>query len=79
VINLYDTKPTHSGELHLMEIEEVNHDNREYISQFLIKLVEHMPRQPWRFFWTERFRYAIAAPEYLKAKRAWREMGLNIK
>lgn len=77
IINVYDTKPTHSGELHLLEILDINVDNLSKVKEYLNKLVENLPRKPWKFFWSERLRYAIAAPEYLRAKKAWHEMGIE--
>jgi hypothetical protein len=77
IINIYDTRPTPSGELHLMEILEINSENLSNVKKFLSALVENLPRKPWQFFWSERFRYAIAAPEYLRAKKAWREMDIE--
>ncbi len=77
IINFYDTKPTHSGELHLMEIQNITPNNIKYVKEFLKALSNNLPRKPWKFFWSERFRYAIAAPEYLKAKKAWRKMGVD--
>jgi hypothetical protein len=76
-INIYDTKPTPSGELHLIEILEINKNNKKHVKKFLSALKESLPRKPWQFFWSERLRYAIAAPEYLRAKKAWREMDIE--
>ncbi len=77
VLNFYDTKPTPSGELHLMEIENISDENISDIKRYLKKLASNMDRKPWQFFWSERFRYALAAPEYLRAKKAWREMDVE--
>jgi hypothetical protein len=77
IINIYDTNPTHSGELHLIEILDITPENQDYIKKYLKALANNIPRKPWKFFWAERFRYAIAAPEYLRAKKAWREMGVE--
>jgi hypothetical protein len=77
VINYYDTKPTHSGDLHLMEILDITPENLKDIKRFLLELSNNLPRKPWKFFLSERFRYAFAAPEYLRAKKAWRFMGVE--
>jgi hypothetical protein len=77
IINIYDTKPTPSGELHLLEILKINKENKKYVKNYLRTLKESLPRKPWQFFWSERLRYAIAAPEYLRAKKAWREMEIE--
>jgi hypothetical protein len=77
IINLYDTNPTHSGELHMIEVHNISSENLKYVQRFLKALSENLPRKPWKFFWSERLRYAIAASEYLRAKKAWREMGVE--
>ena len=77
IINVYDTRPTHSGELHLLEILDISEKNLNFVKKYLKSLANNLPRKPWKFFWGERFRYAIAAPEYLRAKSAWREMGVE--
>jgi hypothetical protein len=77
IINIYDTRPTHSGELHMLEILEISERNLNYVKKYLSGLANNLPRKPWKFFWAERFRYAIAATEYLRAKSAWREMGIE--
>jgi hypothetical protein len=77
IINLYDTNPTHSGVLHLLEVLEITPENLKHVKDFLKSLSGSLPRKPWRFFWGERFQYAIAAPEYLRAKKAWRKMDVE--
>jgi hypothetical protein len=77
IINIYDTKPNPSGDLHLIEISEISKDNLEQIKKFLQTMANKLPRKPWKFFWSERFRYALAAPEYLRAKKAWKKMGVE--
>ncbi len=76
-INTYDTKPTHSGELHLLEIQDITPKNLKHVKELLKNFASNLPRKPWKFFWSERIRYAIAASEYLRAKKAWREMGVE--
>ena len=77
IINLYDTRPTHSGELHILELQDLTPENLEHAKKFLKSLADNLPRKPWKFFWSERFRYALAGPEYLRAKKAWRKMGVE--
>ena len=77
IINIYDTKPNPSGDLHLIEITEISKDNLAQIKKFLQAMTNKLPRKPWKFFWLERFRYAFAAPEYLKAKKAWKKMDVE--
>ena len=77
IINLYDTAPSHSGRLHFLEIREITPENLGAVKKFLKCLAANLPRKPWKFFWSERIKYAIAAPEYLRAKKAWRKMGIE--
>ena len=72
IVKLYDTIPTQSGVLHFIEIDDIHEDNIEDVQKFLKTLVDDMPRKPWEFFWSERFRYALLAPEYLSAKKKWK-------
>ncbi len=76
IINIYDTKPTPSGTLHFIEVRNIDEGNIDDIKKVLQSLAANMPRKPWKFFWSERFRYAIAGPEYLRAKGAWNKMGV---
>jgi hypothetical protein len=76
VINIYDTKPTPSGILHLIEVRDINEDNLNDVRKVLKQLASKMPRKPWKFYWSERFKYALAAPEYVRAKKKWNRMGV---
>jgi hypothetical protein len=61
----------------MIEIQDITHENLAIIKKFLKNLADNLPRKPWKFFWSERFKYALAAPEYLKAKNAWHLMGVD--
>ena len=72
LIDLYDTRPTHSGELHFIELRDV--ENLDVARRFLRKLVARMPRKPWKFTFMERFRTGFLTPEYVRARRIWWKM-----
>ena len=74
IIKLYDTVPTQSGVLHFIEVDNIEEKNLDAVQKFLQTLISKMPRNPWKFFWSERFRYALLAPEYLNAKKKWKGM-----
>lgn len=76
-IKIYDEKPTPSADVHLMEIETISADNLPHVKKFIGRLASKLPRKPWKFSLSERFRYAFAAPEYVTAKRKWRMMGVE--
>lgn len=74
LIDVYDTVPTHSGELHFIEIYDVVDSTIKHIKRFLRELLKYLPREPWNFDWRERLKTGIILPEYLFAKRTWRRM-----
>jgi hypothetical protein len=77
IIDLYDTKPTHSGILHFVDVQDIAEGNLSDVKTVLKGLAAKLPRKPWQFFWAERFKYAFLAPEYVRAKRQWGEMGVT--
>lgn len=77
IINTYDIRPTHSGEVHFIELNKLNERNIGDAQQVLKHMVSRMPRKPWKIFWAERLKYAILAPEYMEAKSAWYSMGIS--
>ena len=77
VINVYDTRPTPSGILHFIEVQNIDDGNIQDVKLVLKSLAAELPRKPWKFFWMERFKYALAAPEYIRAKKAWNKMGVT--
>ena len=77
IINTYDTRPTHSGEVHFIEVNDINEKNIKDVKIVLKHFADKLPRKPWRFFLSERFRYGFLAPEYVEAKSAWYSMGIS--
>lgn len=73
----YDKKPTHSGILHMVEVHKITEDNISIIKDLMRAFADSLPRKPWEFLWTERFRYALFAPEYVTAKKKWRQIGVE--
>ena len=76
-ISIYDENPTPSGEVHFMEIEQLSAENLPHIKNFIQHLAGKLPRKPWKFSFSERFRYGFAAPEYVTAKKKWQIMGVE--
>ena len=77
IINTYDTRPTHSGEVHFLELQNLTENNLEDAKKVLLHFAEKLPRKPWKFYFSERFRYGFMAPEYIEAKSAWYSMGIS--
>jgi len=76
-IKIYDENPTPSGEVHFIEIEQLSPENLFHIKKFIRLLAGKLPRKPWKFSLSERFRYGFAAPEYVTAKKKWQMMGVK--
>ncbi|MDP6156061.1 MAG: hypothetical protein QF682_08015 [Candidatus Thermoplasmatota archaeon] len=76
-IKIYDEKPTPSAEVHFIEIETLSLNNLQQVKKFVQCLASKLPRKPWKFSFSDRFRYAFAAPEYVSAKKKWRMMGVE--
>ena len=72
VLDLYTTRPTHTGVVHFVEVSMI--EDVEDVRRFLRGLAERMPRLPWKFSLGDRFRYGFAVPEFVSAKRRWRKM-----
>jgi hypothetical protein len=77
IMDTYDTRPTHSGILHFIEVHDINQYNLDDVRKVLRHLASKLPRKPWQFFWSERFKTGLMFPEYLRAKRLWSEMGVT--
>jgi hypothetical protein len=76
IINTFDLRPTHAGEVHYIEIQKLNKNNLKDVKTVLKHLADKLPRKPWKIFMAERLRYGLLAPEYLEAKSAWYSMGI---
>jgi len=72
VVDLYTTRPTHSGVVHFIEIQMI--EDMKDVRRFVRGLVRRMPRKPWAFTLGDRFRYGFAVPEFLGARRRWHRM-----
>jgi hypothetical protein len=77
IINTYDVRPTHSGEVHYIELQKLNEENIKDARLVLRHLVGKLPRKPWKIFMAERLQYGLLAPEYIQAKSAWYSMGIS--
>ncbi len=72
VLDLYSTRPTHTGVVHFVEVHMI--EDEEDVRRFLRGLVERMPRLPWKFTFMDRFKYGFVVPEFVTARRKWRRM-----
>ncbi len=78
IIDVYDTRPSHSGTLHFIYLQMI--EDPQDAKRFLRRLVRIMRRKPWEFRWGERVRTGIILPEYMGAKKKWkRAIGPDLK
>lgn len=76
IINVFDTKPTPSADLHHIELEGLNKQSGPHARMFLKELAKDLPDKPWKVPMKQKFRYAIMAPEYMRARDQWNAMGV---
>ena len=74
-IMIYETHPTPSAVVHFFEVHGLRERSSPHIRKLVARMVEKMPRKPWKFSFSERFRYGFLAPEYVIARRRWRALG----
>ncbi len=79
IVDMYDTQPTHSSVMPIMEIEFVTDENIVDIRTMLKLLVEKLPREPWKFTMGQRLMHGAIMPEFRKAKKAWERIGIKEK
>ncbi|MFA5772604.1 MAG: hypothetical protein WC974_07730 [Thermoplasmata archaeon] len=75
-IDAYDMAPNHGGILHILEVREIDENNINDVRTILAKLTGKLPRKPWEFNWSERLRTGALLPEFMRAKKRWREFGI---
>lgn len=73
-IDIYDTKYTHAGGISYIEIHNFDEISKKDVERFLKKLVEKLPRKPWKFTLNQRFLCGFLTPEFLFARRQWKKM-----
>jgi hypothetical protein len=78
-VDLYDTQPTHSSVMPIIEINSVNNENFEDIRKMLKLMADKLPREPWKFTLGQRFMHGALMPEFRKARKAWEKIGVKSK
>lgn len=76
IIDTYDTKYTHAGNISYIEILNFDEISKKDVERFLKKLVEKLPRKPWKFTLNQRFLCGFLTPEFLTARKQWKKMGI---
>jgi hypothetical protein len=75
-MEVYDTQPTHSSTMPFIEIDPVTNENIKDIRKILALMVKKLPREPWKFTKGQRIMHGALMPEFGKAKRAWKKIGI---
>jgi len=76
IINVYEEKPTHAAELHFLELKGLNRRNAPKIRRFLQKFASGLPKKPYSFHWTERFRTGLLNRHHLNSRKEWGRWGV---
>ena len=77
VMDMYDTYPSHAGILPFLEIKNIDDDNVKEVQKILSGVVKQLPREPWKFTKFQKFQLGYLLPDYRRAKKAWKKMGLG--
>lgn len=77
VIDTYDTVPTHSGKMPFLEIKSINEKNKKDIQKVLAGVVKNLPREPWKFTGLQRLQHGYFIPEFRRARKAWKKLGIS--
>jgi hypothetical protein len=76
IINVYEEKPSHAAIIHFIEIKGIDGKNAPKVRKFLQNLASSMPKEPYRFHWTERFKAGLLNRHHINAKRDWGKWGV---
>jgi hypothetical protein len=79
IIDVYDMMLTHAGYIGMMEIDNLTKRNKKAVTKVLLGAVETLERAPWDFPLGIKWRHGLLIPEYGRAKRAWRDLGFDVK
>jgi hypothetical protein len=75
-IKLFDTRPTHAGVYHHIEVKDITRSNIKTIKKILQRFAKTQKRKPYKFNFYERLRTGLVLPEYLLAHMKWKQMGV---
>ena len=76
VINVYEERPSHAAQLHFLELKGINRGNASRVRSFLQQFASTLPKKPYRFHWTERFRAGFLNRHHLRSRREWERWGI---
>jgi len=76
VMDIYDERPTHSGDIHFIEINGIDGINAPKVREFLQRFSTKLPRKPYGFFLVERFKAGFLNRHHIRARREWSHWGI---
>lgn len=76
VIDVYDERPTHTGDIHFIEVDGLSGKNAPKVRRFLQEFASKLPKKPYEFFWKERFRAGFLNKDHVRSKREWSRWGV---
>jgi hypothetical protein len=76
LVNIYDTQPTTSGNVHMMEIRGVTPSSVRGVVRLMRRFRRKLGRAPWDFDPAERMQTGYLLGEFTSARRRWRAVGV---
>lgn len=76
VVDVYDEKPTHAGDIHFIEVDGIDNSNAPKVRKFLQSFAGNLPRRPYDFFMVERFKAGFLNRYHMRARREWSHWGI---
>jgi hypothetical protein len=76
IIDIYDERPTHSGDIHFLEVDGITRKNARFVREFLQDFSKNLPKKPYEFFMVERFKAGFLNRHHMSARRQWSRWGV---
>jgi len=76
IINVYEEKPTHAAELHFLELKGLSSGNAPKVRRFLQEFSSSLPKKPYKFHWTERFKAGLLNRHHINSRKEWGRWGV---
>ncbi|HJN54914.1 MAG TPA: hypothetical protein QF646_00835 [Candidatus Poseidoniales archaeon] len=78
-MHAWTASPTSAGSLHHIEWKSTSRGMTDLIKDIVIEWALLCPRAPWRWSFGERSRVGYLLSEFRKAKRAFKNLGFEVK
>jgi len=76
-VSTYDTRPTHSGIYHIVEVTEITESSLPHIKRLLKHMAKKLPGKPYDIPFRERLMTGLLLSEFRKSKKQWALMGIH--